>query len=54
LTNVPRDPLLLVAPASNTLFFVHHALRGRGASVLPGDLKQLVVAAMGLVAAVAY
>lgn len=50
---VPRDPLLLVAPAANTLFFVHHALWGRGAGVLPGDLK-LLVTGLGLVALVAF
>lgn len=51
--HVPRDPLLVVAPAANTIYFVHHALAGRGASVLPGDLK-LLVAAVGVVALVAF
>jgi hypothetical protein len=52
-TRVQRDPLLLLAPAANTLFFLYQALGGRGASVLPGDLK-LLVAAVGVVALLAY
>jgi hypothetical protein len=49
----PWDPLLLLAPAANTCYFVHHAVMGRGAGVLPGDLKLLVVS-VGVVATVAF
>jgi hypothetical protein len=52
-TTMPRDPLLLVAPAANTFFFVYQALVGRGAELLSPDLKVLVTG-VGLVAFVAF
>ena len=48
-----RDPLLFAIPLLNGCFFVHNALFGRGAGVIPPPLK-LFVAGLALAATAAY
>ena len=49
----PADPLLFAIPLCNELFFLQHALVGRGAAVLPPSLKLLVLG-IATVATAAY
>ena len=51
--NVSRDYLLMLAPAANTFFFLYQAIIGRGADIIPGELKLLVVV-IAVLAVVSY